>query len=230
MITKNKTILVFDLDDTLYKEIDFLKSAYREIAVFISQTTEVPFEILLTEMVDNYYDGLNVFKEIIEKHKISNVTVDELIKIYRNHKPQINLTENIKNLLFNLKKKVFKVGLITDGRSIQQRNKIRALGLTDYFDDIIISEEFGSEKPNINNFKYFETKYGKLLNYIYIGDNTKKDFIAPNTLGWLTLCLLDDGNNIHKQFFDLDKNMLPKQPITDLFEIEPNLSQLKNAL
>ena len=31
---KNK-IFIFDLDDTLYKEIDFLYSAYREIAGWI---------------------------------------------------------------------------------------------------------------------------------------------------------------------------------------------------
>jgi len=31
MIIKD-TVVVFDLDDTLYKEIDFLKSAYKEVA------------------------------------------------------------------------------------------------------------------------------------------------------------------------------------------------------
>ena len=31
MVTRNK-VIVFDLDDTLYKEIDYLKSAYHEIA------------------------------------------------------------------------------------------------------------------------------------------------------------------------------------------------------
>ena len=32
---RNK-VFVFDLDDTLYKEIDFLRSAYREIAGIIT--------------------------------------------------------------------------------------------------------------------------------------------------------------------------------------------------
>ena len=37
--------------------------------------------------------------------------------------------------------------LITDGRSLTQRLKIQALGLTDLFDDILISEAMQSEKP-----------------------------------------------------------------------------------
>ena len=32
-----------------------------------------------------------------------------------------------------------------------------------------------------------------------MGDNLKKDFLTPNRLGWQTVCLRDDGRNIHKQ-------------------------------
>jgi putative hydrolase of the HAD superfamily len=233
MITKNNTILVFDLDDTLYKEIDFLKSAYKEIAYFLSKETEVSFELILVEMIKYYYEGLNVFKEIINK---CNLNDDDgyvfgcLINIYRNHKPQIRLDNKNEHLLLRLKDKVFKVGLITDGRSTQQRNKIQALGLSNYFDDIIISEEFGTEKPSLNNFRFFEDRYGRALNYIYVGDNTKKDFIAPNKLGWYSICLLDDGNNIHKQSFNLEKKRQPIQIITNLLEIEFALSKVKNEL
>ena len=39
------------------------------------------------------------------------------------------------------------------------------------------------------------------MNYVYIGDNPHKDFITPNKLGWTTICLLDRGQNIHKQNF-----------------------------
>ena len=45
---RNK-VFVFDLDDTLYKEIDFLRSAYRETADWVevefSQTDIYPFMI-----------------------------------------------------------------------------------------------------------------------------------------------------------------------------------------
>lgn len=224
MITKNSSILVFDLDDTLYKEIDFLKSAYKEIAMCLSQETAVPDHIMLENMLLYYSSGLNAFSEILKTYNITSYSVDDIISLYRQHKPHISLQKPIENMLFQLKERVFKVGVITDGRSVQQRNKIEALGLSHYFDDIIISEEFGSEKPNIANYTYFENQYGGGMNYMYVGDNTRKDFIAPNTLGWHTICLLDDGQNIHKQSFDLEKNKLPKQCITNLLDLQFTLN------
>lgn len=72
------------------------------------------------------------------------------------------------------------------------------MGIEDFFSEIIISEEFGSEKPNLKNFEYFENIYGK-ASYFYVGDNVGKDFIAPNKLNWITICLEDNGLNIHIQ-------------------------------
>jgi putative hydrolase of the HAD superfamily len=110
--------------------------------------------------------------------------------------------------------------LVTDGRSNSQRNKIKALGLERWFEErnIIISEEFGSEKTDKRNFTYFMEKYpGR--SYCYVGDNTQKDFLAPNGLGWNTVCLLDDGRNIHKQDFNLEGSKLPKKCINDIRQL-----------
>lgn len=107
-----------------------------------------------------------------------------------------------------------RIGLITDGRSVQQRNKIEVLGLKRWIDeeDIVISEEFGSEKPALENYAYFMKRYLKCHDFTYVGDNLKKDFIAPNSLGWMTVCLKDDGRNIHKQNTkEIDEDMEPKR-------------------
>ncbi len=220
MVIKNNLIVVFDLDDTLYKEIDFLKSAYKEIADFLSTKTSKSSQLILSEMVSYYEGKKNVFKEIIIKNSIKNIDVSNLLKIYRNHIPNIILTNKNKELLDYFKKKALKVGLITDGRSVQQRSKIKVLGLLDFFDDVIISEEFGSEKPSINNYKFFIDKYGNSYKYIYIGDNTKKDFQTPNKLGWSTICLLDNGKNIHKQSFNYEKEKLPDFIVNNLTEVK----------
>ncbi len=56
--------------------------------------------------------------------------------------------------------------------------------------------------------------------YVYVGDNPKKDFIAPNSLGWLTIGLRDDGRNIHKQdLSNLDPEQLPSLWIESLEEL-----------
>lgn len=192
-----KKVVVFDLDDTLYYEIDFLKSAYKNISLKISKMVSVYPQTIYEQMLKSYYAGENVFETTISTYNLS-IDVEELLIIYRNHKPNIRLTKDRVKVLNALKNDGVTMGLITDGRSQQQRNKIEALGLEKWITEILISEEFGSEKPNINNFKHFENLFGK-TSYYYIGDNIKKDFIAPNTLRWITICLKDNGLNIHSQ-------------------------------
>lgn len=115
-----------------------------------------------------------------------------------------------------------RIGLITDGRSVQQRNKIEALGLLRWIDenDTIISEEFGSEKPTTENYLYLMKRYPDCHDFTYVGDNVKKDFIAPNALGWNSICLRDDGRNIHKQGSEeLATAMKPKRWIESFAEV-----------
>lgn len=194
---KVKNVVVFDLDDTLYNEIDFLKSAYNEISLKLSKIALAESSVIYNQMLKSYYNNENAFEKIIETYTLP-IKIEELLNIYRNHKPNIKLTKDRIKVLDHLQKNEALIGLITDGRSKQQRNKIEALQLNSWISEIVISEEFGSEKPNINNYKHFEKKYGE-ANYYYIGDNVKKDFISPNELNWTTICLKNNGLNIHKQ-------------------------------
>ena len=62
-------------------------------------------------------------------------------------------------------------------------------------------------------------KYPK-AEFSYVGDNLKKDFVGANALGWQTVCLLDDGRNIHKQEFEkYGEEYQPKVKINTLLEL-----------
>ena len=67
---------------------------------------------------------------------------------------------------------------------------------------------------------HFEKSFGK-GSYYYFGDNTGKDFITLNKLGWTTISLLDHNEvNIHPQDFELPYEYLPKfkvDKLSDLF-------------
>lgn len=186
----NKKYIVFDLDDTLYYELDFLKSAYKEIAQTISKNN---FEPILEQMLNLYADNEDVFGYLSLKYSFPK---DDLLKIYREHFPEVNLRKEVREILDRLQNDDVKMGLLTDGRSLTQRNKIKALGIEKYFNKIIISEEFGSEKPDEKNYRIFlEPGY----EYYYVADNPKKDFITPNILGWHTVMIEDDEKKrIHK--------------------------------
>ncbi len=218
-------VVCFDLDDTLCKEIDYLKSAYREIAEYAaghchgcSDPVLVVAHKAYMEMLAAYHEGLNAFEEL-NKFLGLELPVSDYLYIYRNHKPKIALSDDVVRMLDSLKEQSVRIGLITDGRSVQQHNKIEALGLRRWIDDadIVVSEEFGSEKPALANYEYFMKRYPECHDFTYIGDNSGKDFIAPNTLGWMTICLKDDGRNIHRQEVgNKDDMMMPKRWIERL--------------
>ena len=221
-------VICFDLDDTLYKEIDYLKSAYREIAEYAagqctgcSDSVNILAIKAYNRMQDAYREGLNAFEEL-NLFLGLELPISDYLYIYRNHKPKITLSDNVLRTLDELQVEGVHIGLITDGRSVQQRNKIEALGLGRWIDekDMVISEEFGSEKPALANYEFFMKRYSECHDFTYVGDNLKKDFIAPNTLGWRTVCLKDDGRNIHRQKVeDIEEGMMPKRWIKTLLEL-----------
>jgi putative hydrolase of the HAD superfamily len=56
-------------------------------------------------------------------------------------------------VLAALRKEGYRIGMIANGDSTGARNIIKAIGLQDYFDAIIISEEVGIEKPSQGFFR-----------------------------------------------------------------------------
>ena len=198
----SETVVCFDIDDTLFKEIDFLVSAYKEIAFKVGHPEA------FHQMMEWYYSGKNVFKNLIYEYGLSS-TLSDFLSIYRNHFPDISLEPGVKDYLYNLKQEGCILGVVSDGRSITQRNKIKALGLETLLDIVVISEDTGAEKPSKVNFRIVMDTFPKKELYIYVGDNPRKDFLAPNELGWQTYCLIDDGKNIHSQDTYISKDYLP---------------------
>ena len=217
-MTQKSRVVVFDLDDTLYKERDYLLSAYHEIATLVESRYGAP-QGIYDQMFRWWQKGDNVFQHLIDTYKLE-LTVDDLLSIYRSHVPAIRLDDTVRNLLDRLHLNSV-LGIITDGRSMTQRHKIKALGLSAYMkeQDILISEETGYEKPSDEPFRQIMERHPSRT-YYYIGDNPAKDFEVPNRLGWTTVCLLDDGRNIHRQDFSLPLQMLPQYKVSQLTEIE----------
>jgi putative hydrolase of the HAD superfamily len=207
----NQWCIVFDLDDTLYKEVHFLESAYRLIA----QTLEPELsQNIYAQLLQWRKDKISVLDKLAEQYQPS-LSIAEMVELYRYHQPDIQLSQSTSHLLTVIKNIGAQTALITDGRSRSQRNKLAALGLSNYFDCIIISEELGSEKPNPANYEAVVQQL-PAKHYVYVGDNTKKDFLAPNKMQWQTIGLLDDGLNIHPQNLQAEPAFLPQHFIASL--------------
>ena len=208
------TVVVFDLDDTLYNELDYLKSAYKAIALFLDPLN---WKSLYSKMFSLYRCEANVFEFLTNAYNLEIIT---LISMYRDHKPNILLFDGVSEVLDAIKSKNGKIGIITDGRSKTQRAKMESLGILSYVDKVVISEEIGSEKPNLANFKAIEDSLPGNT-YYYIADNLKKDFIAANVLGWKSIALIDNGKNIHYTFHEsLNLETLPDHYFLDFKDIK----------
>lgn len=212
----HNTYFIFDLDDTLYSEIDFLRSAFEQIAGSIEPDSEIQ---LFEKMLSIYKSGGNTFEYLLKSFPDRIRSIDELISIYRYHIPKISLKEGVLEMLRKIKTKKSRIGIITNGRSITQRNKIISLGLDKFLDKIIISEEFGFEKPEVAIYKPFQEKNEK-SQYYYFGDNLKIDFIEPKKLGWCCIGITSE-NNIHEFRLNAFPNeYLPHIFINSFTEIE----------
>ncbi len=210
-ISINNTVFVFDLDDTLYSEREYERSGISFVYEFLKDNSVGLSEDLGLEAL--LVDRTGWVDVLIESFEIpGTISAHEILNLYRGHLPNIRLYPDAQNLLNSLRKKNAKMSIITDGRSVTQRQKLKALSIDNYIDDFYISEEVGYEKPHPFSFNSIAIKY-QGANFIYFGDNPRKDFLTPNKLGWSTICLLDRGRNIHKQNFYTNSEYLPKHSI-----------------
>lgn len=175
--------VIFDLDDTLYLEKDYVKSGYNLIAKAFPEVvnmSEKLWQVFLR-------GGKAIDEVLLSEGLLTEENKQKCLKIYRNQIPNINLDSAVVNLLSGLKDKGYKLGIITDGRPEGQRAKIKSLDLERYVDQIIVTDELGGEimrKPNEKAFVLICEKLGvNYENAVYVGDNPKKDFIAPEKLG-----------------------------------------------
>ncbi len=191
------TTVVFDLDDTLYDEIDYCKSGFASVAEFLadlpnSPTAERIFGCLWKQFTAG--NRTKTFNSTIEELGIDyhDNLIDELIRVYRNHVPKITLPAESRNVLRQLSDK-YTLALLTDGFLPAQQLKVQALRLEKYFKCIVYTEQLGRQswKPSPAGFKkIMESLNIKPPNAVFVADNEKKDFIAPNKLGFLTVQII----------------------------------------
>lgn len=187
-------VVVFDVDDTLYPERQFVRSGYHAVAEVLrkERACEDPFEDWLWR---RFLDGrvAGAFDDLSEHFHLGldAAAVARLVECYRFHVPDITSFEGIPDLLNRLKE-TYRLGLLTDGPVQMQRNKIQALGISECFDErlMILTDELGPDggKPNPAGFELIATRANvPHTACAYIGDNPAKDFVAPNALGWRTI-------------------------------------------
>jgi len=179
----NIKVVVFDLDDTLYSEKEYIKCGFKAIGNFLFNVDNV--ENKLWYYFENKRKPIDCL--LIDEGIYSEKLKLKCLDIYRLNQPILHFHDGVLDLFDLLKKSGIKTGIITDGRPEGQKAKIESLGLTTLVDKIIITDELGGieyRKPCTKAFELMQEYFAVGFNQMcYIGDNLKKDFIAPSKLG-----------------------------------------------
>ncbi len=195
--------VVFDLDDTLYPERQYVRSGYAAAGEHLQKSLcrdEAFEEWLWGRFCAGKAEGaFNALSDHFQLH-LDSAQIGELVEVYRRHKPKIDPFGGVAELLGQLGG-TYRLGLLSDGFMPAQRLKLQALRLERFFEAVVFTEEMGREfwKPSPAGFE----KIAELLGApheacAYVADNPAKDFVAANALGWRTIQLLWPGQ-IHAE-------------------------------
>ena len=202
-----RNILLFDLDQTILNR-------NASLICFISWQVNF-FQLVPQELKDTFIKKFveldnngNVWKDIvysqlIKDFDIKNFTVDELLESYITDFNKFSIGfDNVQKVISDLYQKGYKIGLVSNGKTPFQEHNFYALGLTQYFSTIIVSEAIGSRKPDKEIFAYACNQLNcSPSDCIFIGDNPKADIEGAKNVGMKTI------------FFN--PNQILKPPITD---------------
>lgn len=198
----------FDLDDTLYDRADY----YRHIYDLMEKTvvkSGVEFEGFYKVL--QYYSDLEYEKFIRQGKGKDQYKIDRVMDTYKEfgqpigqeegiifnalylyYRDRIEYRQGAEDLLQLLKQKGYELFVLTNGPSIDQRNKLNQLEINQYIpeDRWFISDELESSKPDANIFKKVEESIGYTGDQIlYIGDNYINDIEGTTQVGWQSILL-----------------------------------------
>jgi putative hydrolase of the HAD superfamily len=207
---------VFDLDDTLYLERDYVRSAFDAVAAYVQDHFggESVAQALHAAWAGGAKDPIGT---LWSEKALPLLSRDDALAVMRAHSPAISLRPDAAELLAALRCSGAGYAIVTDGRSVTQRAKLIALGCDDarY---ISISEEIGLAKTDPARFLDVSSRLGD-GRWVYVGDNPAKDFYAPKLLGWKTVMIDNSGLGIHSQDLGDDERYHPDAVVASFAQI-----------
>ncbi|MBN2021472.1 MAG: HAD family hydrolase [Pirellulales bacterium] len=184
--------IIFDLDDTLCPERQYVQSGMRAVAVWIHAKFGLPVESSVRELLTFVGSGSrgNTFNHWLEDHSLDPENwVPEMVRVYREHEPTLTPYPETAPLLEQLRRH-YRLGIVTDGYLEVQRRKVKASGLAGLFDEIVYSDQLGRDawKPSPRPFILILDKLTTAAHQaVYVGDNPLKDFRGARHVGMATI-------------------------------------------
>ncbi len=195
--------IVFDLDHTLfdrYATFDALQDIFYEALKQYLSENVTPRDICIAikdgdknhlyegwDSIARYVFSLGYFKTPITEKQFKSIVFSCFYEAAVPYDFTIPTLEK-------LKENGYKLALITNGKSELQRKKISMLNLGNLFDEIIVSGEYGKNKPDTSIFhemaRRLNIEESKLF---YVGDHPINDIDAASKAGYKTIWVKSNG-------------------------------------
>lgn len=218
-----KSVIVLDLDDTLFAWKDYVLSGFKVIdnivnekwgsSDFYKKAKEIFLKGTRQKIINTALDALKI--------TYTNEDIQNLLKTYRGHQPSIKLFDDAQDILPVISSKA-SLAIITDGCLETQENKVKALDLEKWIPLIIYTDQLGpnASKPNPIAFQKVMDYYGGPPgNYTYVGDNPLKDFAPAKMLGWKTIRIKRKGGE-HESTRVFDPRFDADQTVDSLYILD----------
>jgi len=181
-------LIILDLDNTLIDfdqmEIESLKACFQKHGLPCEENRILAYKAINERLWQGLEEGLYKKSEILtlrfEKwlnHYQLNGNPKELNEDYLGQMPSFTqFIDGAKDLLDFVKGK-YKLIMMTNGVQKAQERKIDHIGIRDYFDHIIISDEVGYHKPSVEIFEHMMSLIGEIKKeeMIILGDSLSSD-------------------------------------------------------
>jgi putative hydrolase of the HAD superfamily len=186
-------VIVFDLDDTLYEELSFVRSGFRAVADYLAPIIGLnQNDIFKGLQAELQLQREHVFDRFLLKYQLkSQKLIKTCLSVYRKHEPSLTLFPEARACLIRLQK--YPLYIVTDGNQYVQRSKVRALGLQSLVRRCFFTYAHGlhRRKPSPYCFeKISDLERVPPSSIVYVADNPHKDFVGIKPLGFHTIRVL----------------------------------------
>ena len=182
--------VLFDLDGTLYDRDELVRvvagaqfDAFREHLGGVERNAFV--ERVFALDAHGYKDRAALYLEVISELGLETALANQLEHDFRTrYLASCDATPDTTDTLRLLKEHGLRLGVVTNGAARLQTDKLLALGLSDYFDAILISEVEGVRKPDAAIFsRALERCQIRAHETVFVGDNPEADVFGAMAAG-----------------------------------------------
>ena len=186
-------VTILDLDDTLYRELAYVKSGFQVVASFLARKFGLARLKVYQAMLAKLKRGRGkIFDDVLKENGLySNKLGAKCVSIYRCHEPKVKLYDDADRFLTKFRK--YPLYIVTDGNKLVQKKKVFALKLNGRVKRIFFTRDYGlrHEKPSPYCFlRICRLEKIEPREAVYIADNPRKDFIGLKPLGFKTVRIL----------------------------------------